>query len=251
MTAAAVLLAVAVVVRGIPATRPPAPVDRPDGPSVVEPMQLIAGGGERRLEDLDAFIHSSRLVAWSANARVPFQLVGCPKTVPWLQGEPGQRVERLVEALRRGTREEALAALVLVVQVARATSWDPGFFGGPEHAERIGGLLEEWLRVWAEPAATDPMLYQPALAAVLLYGRAMRTAYESKAVGRHAATYERARAFLQTLTGAGSSRRTAFGDALATRFPRAFELLGSNGDFLLGCEEEARVLWPRLRGRCE
>ncbi len=250
MGVAVLLLAGAVGVRGIPPTRPPAPVDGPVDPSVAEPMQLLLRGGERRLEDLAGFVAPERLVAWSASARVPFELTGCPRTADWLQTEPGQRVERLVESLRRGSPEEALAALALVVQIARSTSWDPGFFGGPEHAERVGGLLEEWLRVWAQPAAADPTLYEPALAAALLYGRAMRVAYESKTVGRHAATYERAKAFLQTATGAGASRRTAFGEALATRYPRAFELLSSNGDFLLGCEEEARVLWPRLRGSC-
>ena len=78
----------------------------------------------------------------------------------------------------------------------------------------------------------------------------MRTAYNQPTFGFNKAPYERARAFVDELTGAHASRRTAFGESLAAAYPRAFEQIQSSKDFLRGCNEEAKLLYPELKGEC-
>ena len=89
--------------------------------------------------------------------------------------------------------------------------------------ERLATLLQDWLRKWAEPAARDELLSAPALAAALVYSKVMRAAYEAPAITRDGAVAERARTFLEGLTGAGGPRLTAFGEALEGRYPDAFD----------------------------
>lgn len=246
------LLAAALWTRGIEARLPPVPTDEAGaGATIAAPMQLLSRGATRRADELEQALSPERREAWRRYAAPTLELRGCPRLRDFLDGGVGQGLERLLGDLRRGSREEALAALALVVHVARATGWSPGFLGDrPEDAERLGGLLEEWLRVWAPRAANDALLYEPALAAAMLYGRALRTAYDAPSFGRNRASYERARVFLETLTGAGASRRTDFGDALLARHQRAYRGLTGEDDFLRGFEEEARLLFPDVTGTC-
>jgi hypothetical protein len=154
--------------------------------------------------------------------------------------------------LRAASREDAFAALVLVFQIGRACEWSPGMVTRRSgHAERFGGLLQDWLRVWGERAAKDPLLAEPALAAAVVYGRAMRAAWKAPLLSNNRAPYERATAFLAGLTGTGSSRRTEFGEALFARYPRAAEKLLASNDVLSGFEEEAVAAFPDLVGNCE
>src|SRR5260221_431162 len=90
-----------------------------------------------------------------------------------------------------------------------------------------------------------------ALAAAIVYGRAMRAAWKAPLLSNNRAPYERASAFLVELTGAGSSRRTEFGEALHARYPRAVERLLASSDALSGFEEEAVAAFPDLVGGCE
>ena len=246
-----VLLVAAVAVRGIAGERPPEPEDVVRSPdALVEPLQFLAAGAALRMRELTPRIDPARAGEWAAMWRRPYELADCPPAADWLGGPDGQRLERLLAELRRGSRDEALAALALTVQVARATDWDPGLLGRTQHAERVGGLLQDWLRVWGARAADDAELLEPTLAALLLYGRVMRTAYEAPALGRADAPYERARTFLDELTGARAPRRTPLGERLAARHPRAWTTLVEKSDFLAGAAEEARALFPEVDGEC-
>jgi hypothetical protein len=245
------LLVVGVAVRGMEGRLPPAPEDEPQGPqALTEPLQFLARGGGLRMRELSARIEPAHTSDWKASWRAPYDLQGCPSLLEWIDGPSGQRLERLLGELRRGSRDEALAALALTVQLARSTAWDPGLFARRQHAERLAGLLQDWLRVWGPRAADDGQLLEPALAGLLLYGRVMRAAYTSPVLGRAEAPYERARTFLDELTGARAPKRTALGDRLAERYPRAWTTLANKQDFLEGAEEEARLLFPEIDGEC-
>jgi len=246
------LLAGALAVRGIPSRVPPAPEDRPEVDLPIrQPMQFLGPGARLRIQELTPLIGEARATDWKKAHRLPFEVRDCPKLLEWIAGPDGQRLEALAGDLRRGTRDEALAGLTLVFQVARATRWDPGFLGHGEHAERLGGLLQEWLRAWGERSASDPLLHEPAQAALLLYGRAMRAAYKAPLLRRAPAPYERARGFLDRLLGGRGGPATAFGESFAARRPRAWTTFLERDDFLLGFEEEARLAMPDLDGECD
>ncbi len=232
----------------------PAPLVRPEDkpsavPSIDQPMQLLARGAALRVAELDRWVSKEELPEWKAVRGSLFALKDCPATMDWIETAEGQRFERCVAALRAGTREDAFAALVLVFQLARATEWKPGLRGHTEHAERLGALLEGWLRAWSARSATDALLVEPSLSALLLYGRALRLAWRAPVLGYNAAPYERARTLLVEVAGE-SSHRSAFGEALQARHPRAALGLSSEADMLLGLEEECAVLYPKLVGDC-
>ncbi len=247
------LLAAAIGVRSIPPARATLPKDVVEKkPRFAEPMQLLGRGASLRARELDTWVSEPLRASFKLARQSAFTIQGCPPLLDWIQGAEGQRVERSIAELRGGSREDALASLALVFQLARSCEWAPGIVSrGTEHAERLGTLLQDWLRVWGERAARDPLLADPSLAAVLLYGRAMRTAWKAPILGNNKAPLERAKAFLDELTGSSSSRRTEFGEALRARYARAAEKLLSTSDPLLGFEEEAAAQFPELFGSCE
>lgn len=248
---ACLLFAAALAVRGVPAERVRLPEDAPvEKPRIAEPMQLLARGASLRAAELDRLVRPELQPTFAASRGLVFALRDCPLLVEWLQSAEGQRTERLLTDLRNGSPEEALAALTLVFQLARATDWKPGLTAHAEHAERLGGLLQDWLRVWGERSAKDPLLVEPALGATLLYARAMRAAWRAPVVGYNEAPYARARDFLMQSTGLATPKRTALGEALQARFARAAVRLASDKDVLLGLEEECAALFPDLEGEC-
>jgi hypothetical protein len=246
------LLAAAIGVRSIPPARAALPKDKVDEkPHLAEPMQLLGRGASLRAPELDRWVSEPSRTQFKLVRQSAFAIQGCPPLRDWIDGPQGQRFERALADLRNGTREDAFASLVLVFQLARSTEWAPGIVArGSEHAERLGALLQDWLRVWGERAARDPLLADPALAAVLLYGRAMRAAWKAPLLSNNQAPFERARAFLGELTGIEGSRRTGFGEALRARYARAAEKLLAKSDPLLGLEEEAAAQFPDLAGTC-
>ena len=253
LCAATGLLAVAaVVVRGLRAAPVAAPEDVVEAtPRIAEPMQLLQRGAKLRAAELDAWIRPELRPRFRATRARLFALEGCPPLPEWLATADGQQLERLLSELRQGPREEALAALALLFELARATEWAPGLLSrDPAPAERLGALLQDWLRVWGERAATDPTLCEPALAASLVYARAMRSAWNAPAFGHHEPAADRARSFLATLTGAAGGHR-AFGEAFQARHGRAAASLSSDGDALLAWEREAAILFPDVAGACE
>lgn len=251
MTATCVLLLAGIAARGIRGERPPAPEDLESDPGALsEPMQFLARGAALRMRELSPRISEQHAEEWADTWRLVFGIESCPRLLAWIDGPDGQRCERLLGDLRRGSRDEALASLALLVELSRSTRWSPGLRTGSQHAERLGGLLQDWLRVWAPRSADDPQLLEPALGAVLLYGRVLRKAYDAPTFGFADAPYDRARSFLDDLTGARAPERTPFGARLAERYPRAFETLAARKDFLLGSSEEARRLFPDIDGSC-
>ncbi|MEO6709267.1 MAG: hypothetical protein ABI054_04190, partial [Planctomycetota bacterium] len=161
----------------------------------------------------------------------------------------GQEFERTLAELERGDTTQGLAALVMLVDLARHTKWAPSMFVGPQHAERVGDLLQTWLANFAARSSDDVTLHEPAIASALLYARVMRAAYNSPTFGRSEAPYTRARAFTTELCGLQAKTQTHFGRGLKDRHPSAF--LGLNTeDFLAGADEAARLAFPEIDGAC-
>ncbi len=251
--AAAILIAGAVAVRLLPAPRVvSAEEQQQEGPRIVEPMQLLGRGAALRVAELDEWIAEERRPRFRAARDQVFHIRDCPESVAWLDGAEGQRVERLLGELRHGSREEALAALALVFQLARATEWDPGVLASiPEaNAARLAGLAADWLRAWGERGARDPLLAEPTRAAALLYGRLMYMAQHSRVIGTNTSAYERGLKTLSELVGLDSGRRTALGESLQSRHPEAMRKLALESDRLRGFDEEARTAFPDLDGEC-
>jgi hypothetical protein len=242
----------AIAVRGIPAQLVRLPEDAPDEkPRIAEPMQLLSRGASLRAGELDPLVRAELRPSFVAIRGIVFSMKDCPELVEWMQSAEGQRAERLLSELRSGSAEEALAALTLIFQLARAAEWKPGLTAHAEHAERLGALLQDWLRVWGERAANDPLLVEPALGAVMLYGRAMREAWRAPVLGYNEAPYSRAQDFLMQATGLATSKRTALGQALQARFARVAARLAADTDALMGLEEECAAFFPDIEGDCE
>ena len=242
----------AIVVRGIAPANVASPKDVVDDkPRIAEPMQFLSRGAPLRAAELDNWIANDRRASFKAQRELIFHLEKCPPLMEWIDGVEGLRFERLLSDLRNGSREEALASLALTFELARATKWKPGLLGHSEHAERLGGLLQDWLRVWAERSAKDSLLSDPALAAALVYGKVMRSAWRAPVVGYNQAPFDRAQTFLSELLGAASGRRTAFGEALQSQHARATARLLADKDALAGLDADASILFPDLRGECD
>jgi hypothetical protein len=250
--ATAALVAGSFAVRGIDVAPPPAPEDAvEERPRILAPMQFLSGGAQERIAELDSWVSQGQRQVWKASRGIVFHLEGCPTLYPWMESTEGLRVERLLEELSRGTREDALAALALIFQLARSCDWDPGLRGRSEHAEKLGSLLAVWLRRWADPSATDPVLHEPALAATLAYGAVMRVAWSAPMVGHNQAPYARATAALTDLCGLAPRERTPFGRSLQARYERAYAILEGEEDRLRGLTEEAAILYPGFEGGCD
>ncbi|MCZ6596611.1 MAG: hypothetical protein O7B99_03125 [Planctomycetota bacterium] len=253
---AAILVLASLVVRGIEST-PPAPpaVDPDSGPVVQEPMQLLLPGAVARLDEMDPLVEADVLPRWVAARETVAALEDCPDLADWLAGDEGRSIELLLGELARSEAGgDGLAGIALVVAIARRTEWEPGVFGGSEHAERLGGLLQEWLDGHADASVDDPLLYEPALAAAVLYGSVMHRAFEGGWFGDSDASLERARGFLERLIGARAERPSDFGLALKARYPAALPEDGDGGDedeFLEGFAEERELLFPDLDGECD
>ncbi len=246
------LLGTGVAVRGLePALPLPAEEDPNAAPSLREPLQFLQAGAHLRIGELDSLVPSEGLESWRFARKVVFAVQGCPTLASWLQTSDGLVIEREIGELRRGNSEEALASLALIFQLARASSWEAEFMGGAADAEKLGELLSEWLRGRAESSVSDPVLREAGLAAVMMYGRSLRVAYQAPILGRNDSAFDRARSFLGEITGIPNGPRTAFGRELQARFGRAVSKLSDDDDLLVGLEEEAKVLFPGLNGACE
>ncbi len=253
LAAAAALCVAALAVRTLPAPRAVDPRDAvEEGPRIAEPMQFLGRGAGLRAAELDTWVAVEKRPRFKALREQVFHIEGCPGAVDWLEGVEGQRVARLIGDLRLGTREEALASLMLVYRLCRATEWKPAILTKtPEaNAERLAALFADWLRAWGDRGARDPLLVDPARAAALTYGRLMRTAQQAPVIGTNSAAYERGVRFLGELVGLDAGRRTALGEVLQARHPEAMRRLTGADDRLRGFDDEARTLFPELTGDC-
>ncbi len=246
-----VLFGVAIGVRALRGAAALAPADRPRSADLLrEPMQFLGRGAALRMDELTPRISAENSQAWRAANKLAFEIAECPTTVEWLATPEGQRFERLLGDLRRGTSDEGLAALALIVELARTTEWNAGLLARTQSAERLAALTADWLRSWSERGATDTTLAEPTLAATLLYGLAMHEAADPLPIVRNAAAYERAQAFLQSLFVDAQDQPTALSRAMRQRHPLAVDGLASKSDGLRALAEEAKHLFSDLDGEC-
>ncbi len=223
----------------------------PTSTTIPEPMQLLSKNARERLDARWIWIAKEHEALWSRVSHVPFDLRGCPRTSEWLAGANGHDVEQLIDQLTHGnTSEEALSALALLFQIARATSWKSGMIASGVDAAKLGDLLEKWLVTWAPTSAHDSTLGEPARAALCLWGRAAREAIRAPIFGRDEAIESHARVVLDGLLKSRGASRTAFGEEFAQQFPRAVSTLAGDGDFLRGLADDAARLFPEIDGVC-
>ncbi|MDZ4773659.1 MAG: hypothetical protein SGI72_11055 [Planctomycetota bacterium] len=253
LVATGVLLVLAVAVRGITPRATVAPEDVvEEGPRIVEPMQFLGAGAKLRGGELDQWIAADRRTRFKALRQLLFNLDNCPDLVEWIDSMDGQGLERMIAELRTGKREEAFASLALVYQLARATEWKPALMSRTPQAEaeRLGSMLQDWLRMWGERAAKDTLLAEPAVSAVLLYAHVMRMAENAPVIGTLSAPRERAKAYINELLGVGQSRRTALGELVQARHGDALSRFAGRDDPLVGLAKDAQTLFPDMNGTC-
>lgn len=249
---ASLLFLAALTTRFLPPKRVTLPRDlpTPERPTLREPQQLLGPTAALRAAELDPLVTATHRATFTATRKSLFALTTCPELVSFADSADGQRFERLLTDLRTGTREDAFAALALILRAARACEWKPGLLAHTEHAERLGTWLADWLRTWSDPGAKDPLLGDAVLDAALVYGKVMHTAWSAPLVGHKQAPYDRAVALFDELVGTTPGRRTALGEMLQQRYPRAMSQLYVRTDALAGCAEECKALHPELTGEC-
>jgi len=249
---AAVLVFVgAIAVRGVSGDPAVAPADRERAPDdIAAPLQLLGPAASLRAGELAPRVRETLRQEWSEVQRSVARIQDCPPSSEWLASAPGQRCERLLAELRSGSRDEALAALHLVFELARRTEWAPGLRARTQHADKLAGLLHDWLRAWGERAADDRVLSEPAVAATVAYGALMRRVSQPLPLGGNDEALERARAFLSGLLFDAQGQATRLGLAVRARHPKALETLAGRRNVLDGFREAFELAYPELDGEC-
>jgi hypothetical protein len=215
-------------------------------------MQFLAKGAILRAGELDAWVAKDRRQLFKSLRTQAFTLRDCPNLLEWLGKQDGQRHERMITELRGGRREEALASLTLIFQLARATEWKPALMSSTRQAPavRLAGLLEDWLRTWGEKGARDPLLSEPTVAATLFYAHVMRIAQNSPLLGTLDEPMQRARTFLSEQLAAGQSKRSALGEIVQAGHSAAMSKFLGTDDPLQGFSADALTLFPDITGAC-
>lgn len=251
---AAVLVFVgAFAVRGLSGEAPIAPADRERAPDELKaPMQFLGASASLRADELTPRVRDSLREDWLFVQQFVARQTGCPRTADWLSSRSGLRFERLTDELRRGSRDEALAGLYLVFELARRTDWSVGLMGRPQDAEKVAGLLRDWLSAWAERATDDTLLAEPAVAATLTYAYAMR-AIASPVMfgGGDAATVARARQFLSDLLYDVQGQPKRMYALLSARHPSSLSDFATKRDALGGFAEACETVFPELGKGCD
>lgn len=251
MGATVALLIVALGVRAMEGQRPLAPQDRPKQERELrEPMQLLGRSASLRVAELDLLVSDSQREAWLTTRRRVFELQGCPRLADWLDGPEGQAFERTLADLRRGSREDALAALALTTELARRTEWTQGILRKNPAAERLSRLVADWLRAWSDRAATDSLLSEPAIAATALYARATQVAGK-RVIGRDESLDAAATAFLAQQLRDAQGQATALARTIRAAHPAALAGLEERDNPLASLDALAERLFPGLDGDCK
>lgn len=245
------LLAAALFVRSIAGGPPLDPSDRDrDRDALREPMQLLGRGAATRVAELDERVSPELRAEWTRLRQVVFALARCPRTGDWLDTVDGLAFERLFSELRRGSRDDALGAQALLVEVARRTAWSPGLLARTTDAERLVALQGEWMRTWGSRAAGDAELAEPVLAGLLLQARLERATY-LRAIGRDRERYERAVETFRRLLEDAQGQPTELARALDARHPGLATALAERKDGLEPLDTVAGRFFPGLNGECE
>jgi hypothetical protein len=223
--------------------------DRERG-AVQEPMQLLGRSASARVAELDLRINKDLRPEWLRLRKAIFQLPRCPRTGEWLDSSDGLAFERLFNELRRGNRDEALAGLVLLTELARRTEWEPGLLARVQDAERLSNLQGEWLRTWSARAAQDAQLSDPALATLLLHARVERATYV-RTIRRDRDRQERATEAFRRLLEDTQGQPSVFARALDVRHPGLVTGMRERKDALEALDTAAGQLFPGLNGECK
>ncbi|MBM3991570.1 MAG: hypothetical protein FJ298_11265 [Planctomycetes bacterium] len=249
--AAVAVLCAALFVRSIDGGPPLDPSDRTrDRDALPEPMQLLGRGAATRVAELDERVSPTLRAEWTRLREVVFALARCPRTGDWLDTVDGLAFERLFSELRRGTRDDALAAQVLLVEIARRTKWAPGLLARTSDAERLAALQREWMRTWGSRSASDAQLSEPALSGLLLQARLERATYV-RVIGRDRERFERAIEAFRRLLEDAQGEPTALARALDARHPGLAASLAAREDGLEPFDTVAGHFFPGLNGECE
>lgn len=250
--AATLVFVGAFAVRGIAGRAPLEAVDRPRAPDeLAAPMQLLGASAFLRAGELTPRVRETLREEWLDVQKFTARLSGCPRTADWLTTPAGLRFERLADELRRGSREEALACLYLVFELTHRTDWSSGLMERTQDAEKLAGLLREWLRAWAERATDDTLLAEPAVAATITYARAMRTVASPMLFGAgDAATVARAKQFLSDLLYDVHGQPKRMYGLLKARHPSALDDFETKRDALGGLSEACGIVFPELENGC-
>jgi hypothetical protein len=248
---AVLVFAGALWVRGVHGQPPIEVADRPREPEeLAAPMQFLGASAYLRAGELSPRVRDGLREEWTDVQRFTSRIADCPPSSDWFASSAGQRFERLVGELRRGSREEALAALHLVFEVARRTEWAPGLLARTQHADRLAGLVQEWLRSWGPRAAEDTLLSEPAVAATLAYGAWMRRVSQPLPLGGNDEALERARSFLDSLLRDAHGQPTQLSAAIRARHPLALEAFHGRRNVLGGFADAFEQAYPELDGEC-
>lgn len=245
------LLATALFVRSIAGGPPLDPSDRGrDRDALREPMQLLGRGAATRVAELDERVSPELRAEWQRLRQVVFALGRCPRTGDWLDTVDGLAFERLFSELRRGSRDDALAAEVLLVELARRTGWSAGLLARTTDVERLVALQAEWTRTWGSRAARDAQLSEPVLAGLLLQARLERATY-LRAIGRDRERYDRAVENFRRLLEDAQGQPTELARALDARHPGLAAGMAERKDALESLDTVAGRFFPGLNGDCE
>src|SRR5687767_8881589 len=126
----AALLCAAIFLRALEAPPRVAPEQRDERPVLASPQQFLGPSAMRRAEELAVLLPEELRGPWRrAMASLNSQLK-CPRTIDWLATPRGQEFERTLAELARGDSAQGLAGLVMLVELARNTQWQPSMFRG-------------------------------------------------------------------------------------------------------------------------
>ncbi len=245
------LLVAALFVRSIAGGPPLDPADRGrDRDALREPMQLLGRGSATRVTELDERVRPELRAEWLRLRQVVFALARCPRAGDWLDTVDGLAFESLFSELQRGSRDDALAAQVLLVELARRTGWASGLLARTGDAERLVALQAAWTRTWGSRGVSDAQLFEPALAGLFLQARLERATY-MRAIGRDRERYGRAVETFRRLLEDAQGQPTELAHALDARHPGLATGMGERKDALESLDTVAGRFFPGLNGECE
>ena len=249
--AAALLLAGALALRALPAARWTAPELAAGGaPQLAQPVQMLSSRAGERADELAVLMRqepaAEYLAAWRSLPE------DCPQASEWLGTSAGQAATRTIARLQGGDDAEALGALALVVALVRRTEWEPDGLGASRSldAERLAELLASWIAARGETGAQAPLLGEPAVAALLVWGRLMHEVEHAPFVLRDRGAATRAQARMDAWLAAADGRRTRLAAALGERHPELRDALLARRLTTALLDAASRRFAPELDGEC-
>jgi hypothetical protein len=116
LATAVLLFVAALAVRGLAPKKVILPRDVPidERPKLRDPLQLLGPAAGLRARELDELVSPAQRATFAELRTKLFALADCPELLAWCNSPEGQRLERLLNDLRAGTKEDAFAGLTLL-----------------------------------------------------------------------------------------------------------------------------------------